>query len=151
MLNIIYPLFITCPVPFTRPNNYVRMYVFENYLPPQIIIGSLLIDGKKPMNWREGIKRLGDFGIFCLVLARPSGELNLSRRCLTCFLPKPPVVREMLNERNFSRQFIVLSRQLIFSHNYLTIISPSQPTYLQLFTLPNNYLELQNYIFTSLK
>ena len=27
----------------------------------------------------------GDFGIYCLVLARFSGELNLSRRCLTCF------------------------------------------------------------------
>ena len=37
------------------------------------------------INHNLHVKRLGDFGTFCLGLARASRELNLSRRCLTCF------------------------------------------------------------------
>ena len=51
------------------------------------------------INYSLHVKRRGDFGTFCLVLARVSRELNLNRRCLTCFCLawcSPHTVTEML-------------------------------------------------------
>ena len=61
----------------------------------------------------------GDFGIFCLVLARPSGELKLSRRCLTCFCLSPLWAancyrNKIFADKNFGQKRDILVKKEIF-------------------------------------
>ena len=64
------------------------------------------------------VKRRGDFGTFCLVLARAWRDLNLSRRCLTCFCLCKPGVRRVLLQSFWK----VIQKLWSINHNLWSIL-----------------------------